>query len=52
MIERYDHLVRITRMKNIMEIISSIGVDPKDISLILRTHCHYDHCGNASYLKK
>jgi hydroxyacylglutathione hydrolase len=36
----------------IMERISSLGVDPNDISLILLTHCHYDHCGNASYLKK
>ncbi len=35
----------------IMEKISSFGIDPKDISLILLTHCHFDHCGGVSDLK-
>jgi hydroxyacylglutathione hydrolase len=38
--------------EKIIDKISSTGVDPKDISLILLTHCHWDHCGSASGLKK
>ena len=35
----------------VTEKISSLGIDPMDISLILLTHCHYDHCGGVSGLR-
>ncbi len=32
--------------------IESVGINPKQINLLLLTHSHYDHCGGASSLKK
>ncbi len=32
--------------------IESLGVNPEQISLLLLTHCHYDHSGGAQSLKE
>ena len=38
--------------KSILEQITSLGIDPKEIKLIIITHCHVDHYGSAAKLKK
>ncbi len=32
--------------------LAKVGVQPKDISLVICTHGHYDHAGGAKYLKE
>jgi len=32
--------------------ITSAGLNPQDISLIINTHCHYDHAGGDAKLKE
>lgn len=40
------------KAKIILEYIQSLGISPKSIKLIILTHAHYDHVGNALELKK
>ena len=36
----------------ILKKIKQLGLQPTDIKLIILTHTHFDHAGNASYLKE
>jgi len=36
---------------NFLEVFKENHIEPTDISLIILTHTHYDHCGNAAELK-
>ena len=36
----------------ILQAIENKGVSLKNINLIIVTHAHYDHCGNAKMLKE
>ena len=40
------------KTKIILDFLSNNGISPKSIRLIILTHAHYDHIGNASELKK
>ena len=38
--------VQRSREQEIKSVFSKIGVDPKEIEIVIFTHLHYDHCGN------
>jgi glyoxylase-like metal-dependent hydrolase (beta-lactamase superfamily II) len=37
-------------VKKLLENLEDLGYSPRDISLVVLTHCHIDHVGGASYL--
>jgi len=37
--------------KRILSYLSSLGYEPSDVSHIVLTHCHVDHCGSAAEVK-
>jgi len=38
--------------KRILSYLSSLGYEPSDVSSIVLTHCHVDHCGSAAEIKE
>jgi len=38
--------------KRILSYLSSLGYEPSDVSNIVLTHCHIDHCGGAAEVKE
>jgi len=38
--------------KRILSYLSSLGYEPSNVSQIVLTHCHVDHCGSAAEVKK
>jgi len=38
--------------KRILSYLSSLGYEPSDVSSIVLTHCHIDHCGGAAEVKE
>ncbi len=38
--------------KSLLANIESLGINPRQINLLLITHCHYDHTGGAKSLKE
>ena len=39
------------KIRKFLEILSSLAIEPQEISLILLTHCHWDHIGSAAEIK-
>jgi len=38
-------------IRKFLKTLSSLAIEPKEISLILLTHCHWDHIGSAAEIK-
>jgi glyoxylase-like metal-dependent hydrolase (beta-lactamase superfamily II) len=44
--------VRFTKQKDIVKSLSDYGLIPDDISVVINTHLHMDHCGNNRLFRK
>ena len=38
-------------IRKFLKTLSSLAIEPREISLILLTHCHWDHIGSAAEIK-
>lgn len=44
--EKYAKFYHLERAVTLEDSLQSVGLCPKDISVVINTHLHFDHCGN------
>lgn len=49
--EKYRKFYKIKREKNLVRSLKEAGLAPEDISIVINTHLHLDHCGNNALFK-
>lgn len=49
--EKYKKYQRVERDTDIIESLKSEDLEPDDISMVINTHLHFDHCGGNKYFK-
>lgn len=49
--EKYLHGNAYQEIKTFEQALGSTGITPEDVDIIIQTHLHYDHCGNARKCK-
>ena len=49
--EKYKKYQKVERDTDIIESLSAEGLSPDDITIVINTHLHFDHCGGNKYFK-
>ncbi len=49
--DKYDQYYKTDRSQSLDESLAEVGLLPEDISVVINTHLHVDHCGNNKLFK-
>lgn len=50
--QKFEEIYEVKREKNLIEIIKEKGLALEDITYVINTHLHFDHCGWNTFLKE